>query len=300
MSLLDEPRWAFVALATPVAAAPDGALEPDIGRMAALAADVLAGGCNGIVPFGTTGEGPAFSVAQRIAAVEGLVAAGIPAARMIVGIGATALADAVALARHAVALGCPVLAPPPFFLREGDGPGIVKAIGQLIAQVARPELRVLLYNIPQVSGFPIPVPSMLALAAAHPGVVVGVKDSCPDWGPVEATVRGRGPLRVAVGVEEFIQPAMALGGCGTICGLANLTPRTAARVVAGDADAAAGIAGLAAAFGERSFLPTLKATLASLRGDDAWRHPMPPIEPFDDAEVSQIAEIALRLEAQGR
>ena len=303
MSILDEPRWAFVALATAVVARPDGAqpdaaLVPDVDRMAALAGDILAAGCNGIVPFGTTGEGPCFSVAQRIATVDGLIAAGIPADRIIVGIGATAMDDLVVLARHAAGLGCPVLSPPPFFLRAADGPGIVKAYGQLIAQVADPSLRLLLYNIPQVSGFAIPIDVMQALARAHPGIVVGVKDSAPDWVAVEPVVRQRGGLKVAVGVEPFISRAMALGGCGTICGLSNLAPRTAARAVAGDADANASLARLAGAFGDRAFLPTLKATLAGVRADDAWRHPMPPIDPYGADQVSDLVAMVRTMEAR--
>lgn len=296
MSVLDQSRWAFVALATPVHVQADGALGPDVGRLAALARDMLAAGCNGVVPFGTTGEGPCFSVAQRAATLDGLIAAGVPGDRIVVGIGATALADCVALARHATGQGCPVLVPPPFFLRTADEAGIVDTFGRLAAQVADPRLRVLVYNIPQVSGFAIASSALRALAEAHPDTVVGVKDSCPDWPPLEPVLRERGRLKVAVGAEAFIQQAMALGGIGTICGMANLAPRTAARTVAGDAEAAAGLARLAGMFADRPFLATLKAALAELRGDEGWRLPMPPIAPLSDARVAEVVALARALE----
>jgi 4-hydroxy-tetrahydrodipicolinate synthase len=235
-------------------------------------------------------------VAQRTATLDGLIAAGVPADRIIVGIGATALADSVALARHAAGHGCPVLAPPPFFLRTADEAGIVAAIGRLVDEVADPRLRVLVYNIPQVSGFAIPPVALQALAAAHPGIVVAVKDSCPVWEPVEAVLHARGPLRIAVGAEAFIARAMALGGVGTICGMANLAPATAARTVAGDAGAAAGLARLAALFENRPFLP-LKAALAVLRDDPAWRLPMPPLSPLDPPAVEAVVALARDLEA---
>ncbi|HKP66925.1 MAG TPA: dihydrodipicolinate synthase family protein, partial [Casimicrobiaceae bacterium] len=54
-------RGLWCATLTPVAA--DGAL--DTARMAAHARGLLAAGVNGIAPFGTTGEGPSFSLAER-------------------------------------------------------------------------------------------------------------------------------------------------------------------------------------------------------------------------------------------
>lgn len=295
MTILDQPRWAFVALATPVTEQADGGLAPDVGRLAGLAKDVLAAGCNGVVPFGTTGEGPCFSVDQRRATIDGLIAAGISASQIVVGIGATAMADMVALAKHATGLGCPVLAPPPFFMRIADSDGIVTAFSQLVAQVGDPALRVLIYNIPQVSGFPVSPATMQAIGRAHPGVVVGVKDSCPDWGPVEPVLKQRGDLKIAVGAEAFIPRAMALGGCGTICGLSNLAPAITAAAVNGDADAAAALARLADAFDDRPFMATLKAAMAVLRDDDVWRMPMPPIDPLQADAVSDIVALVRSL-----
>lgn len=296
MSILDQPNWALVAMATPILLGQDGAIAPDVARMTTLAKDVMAAGCNGVVPFGTTGEGPCYSVAQRCETVDGLIAGGIDRERIIVGVGATAMADMVALAKHATALNCPVLVPPPFYMRIGGPDGIVKAFTQFVGQVADPALKVLIYNIPQVSGFPIPVETMQTLAEEFPGVVVGVKDSCDTWPPVETVVRGRGTLKVCVGAEEFIPKAMALGGCGTICGLSNLAPNAVARTVAGDAAAADGLAKLARMFAGRSFLPTLKAAMAVMREDDAWRNPTPPIEPAADADVADVVAQARTLQ----
>lgn len=295
MTILDQPRWAFVALATPVTQQANGALAPDVARLAGLAKDVRAAGCNGVVPFGTTGEGPCFSVDQRRATIDGLIAAGIVPSQMVVGIGATAMADMVALAKHATALGCPVLAPPPFFMRIGDSAGIATSFSQLIAQVDDPALRVLIYNIPQVSGFPVSPDTMQTIARAHPGVVVGVKDSCPDWSPVEPVLKQRGDLKIAVGAEEFIPRAMALGGCGTICGLSNLAPAITAAAVDGDANAAAALTRLADAFDDRPFMATLKAAMAVLRDDDVWRMPMPPIDPLQADAVSDIVALVRSL-----
>ena len=43
----------------------------------ALAAELLQTGCSGLAPFGTTGEALSVGSAERITALEGLVASGI-------------------------------------------------------------------------------------------------------------------------------------------------------------------------------------------------------------------------------
>ena len=54
-------RGLWCATLTPVG--PNGSL--DEARMAGHARDLLAKGVEGVAPFGTTGEGPSFSVTER-------------------------------------------------------------------------------------------------------------------------------------------------------------------------------------------------------------------------------------------
>jgi len=74
----------------------------DGARMAAHIRILLGQGVDGVAPFGTTGEGPSFSVAERRTGLDGLLAAGLPAARIAAGTGASAFNDAVELTRHAL------------------------------------------------------------------------------------------------------------------------------------------------------------------------------------------------------
>lgn len=57
------------AMLTPLQA--NGAL--DHARLVSHAKRLLAAGCSGVTLFGTTGEGPSFSVAERMAALEALL-----------------------------------------------------------------------------------------------------------------------------------------------------------------------------------------------------------------------------------
>ena len=68
------------ALLMPVDAT--GAL--DTARALAHAKRMLAAGCDGVTLFGTTGEGPAFTVVERKALLESMLGAGIRADQIIV------------------------------------------------------------------------------------------------------------------------------------------------------------------------------------------------------------------------
>src|SRR3954453_12441748 len=76
-------------------------LSVDLDRMAAHCRWLLANGCNGLGVLGTTGEANSLGIRERMAVLEGLVARGIPAARMMPGTGTPALTDTVDLTRHA-------------------------------------------------------------------------------------------------------------------------------------------------------------------------------------------------------
>src|SRR5256885_15520382 len=98
----------------------DGAI--DHVRMAAHVRDLFAHGVEGVAPFGTTGEGPSFSVAERRAGLDALIAAGIAPSQVVPATGCAAFSDTIALTRHAVQIGCSrCLVLPPFFFKQlGD------------------------------------------------------------------------------------------------------------------------------------------------------------------------------------
>jgi len=97
---LNEPRirGVWCAALTPL----DSNRDIDRARWCAHVKALFAAGVDGVAPFGTTGEGQSFSVAERRAGVESLIASGIDARRIAPGTGCAAIADAIALTRHAV------------------------------------------------------------------------------------------------------------------------------------------------------------------------------------------------------
>ena len=170
MSLWDEPTWACAALVTPI----DGRLQIDAARLAAFGARLLGNGLNGLVPFGTMGEGPAFGAAQRFEAVARILELGLPADRIVLGIGGGGLADQAWLGRKAGELGLAgVLATPPIFFREVDQDGVY-AFYAALADALGPEAPpLLLYHIPQVCGVPVAVKTVARLIDEYPGRIAG-------------------------------------------------------------------------------------------------------------------------------
>ena len=98
---------------------------------------VLAQGAHYLSPFGTTGEALSLSSRERMQALEWLVDAGIPPAKMMPGTGLTALPETVELSRHAVELGCAgVMVLPSFFYTAVGDNGQARYFGELIDKVA--------------------------------------------------------------------------------------------------------------------------------------------------------------------
>ena len=142
----------------------------DAARLANHAQRLFAAGVDGIAPFGTTGEGQSFSVAERRAGLDALIAAGIAPERILAATGCAALPDAIELTRHALAAGCAgALVLPPFFFKDVTDEGIYAAYAALIDGVGDDRLRLYLYHIPQVSGVGLSVAMVSRLAAAYPG-----------------------------------------------------------------------------------------------------------------------------------
>lgn len=275
MTSLPRVRGLWCATLTPLDR--HGAI--DAGRFSRHVHDLLARGVEGVAPFGTTGEGPSFSAAERQAGLDVLLAASVPAERIVASTGAASISDAVALTRHALAHGvtrCLVL--PPFFFKDVSDEAVFAYFARLVDAVADTRLRLYLYHIPQFSGVPIRPDVVARLAAAFPSVIGGVKDSAGDWSNTAALLAKAPRLDILVGHEPHLPRLMREGGAGTICGVANVYPEVVADLLAPGAGAAAE-ARIDAFLGilfRYPFLPALKAIRAAQLGDDAWHAPRPP------------------------
>ena len=280
------------ALATAFTA--DGAI--DTARTLAQARRMMAAGSDGITLFGTTSEGPALTVAERQQLLQDVLADGIRADQLIVCTTACALGDAIALGRHAIDLGCTrQLYMPAFYFNHPRDEGVVAAVSQMVRGIGSDALRVLLYQFPSLSNVGFSHAAIAALADAHPGVVVGIKDSTGDRAHSLALVRAFTQLGVLVGGELDVAPVMLAGGAGSINGLANLAPHLMRRVVsrpaevsAADATLMQGLLALLSVKPHMPFVSAYKTALAEQTGDDGWLHVRAPLSPLDNTEALAV------------
>ncbi len=280
------------ALLIPVT--PDGAL--DTTRAIHHARRMLDAGCDGVTLFGTTGEGPAFTTTERKALLQALLDGGVLPGQIVVTISACALPDAIDLGRHASSLGCHrQMFMPPFYFRAPRDAGIMEAVSQVVRGIGDPRLKMLLYHIPGLSSVSFSHESIAALAARHPGQVIGVKDSSGDLEHGLALARAFPSLAILVGAEQYVAAIMLAGGSGSINGLANIAPRLIRRIMdapgqvaPADAQLVLDLLALLSVCPGMPFVCVYKTMLAEQTGDDAWLNVRAPLCLLDNTEAQSV------------
>ena len=286
-------RGIWPALLTPLN--PD--LSIDHARLAAHCKSLLARGCPGVTPFGTTGEGPSFSMAERMEAIDRLIANGIPAARIIVSTSCAALPETLALTRHAVgagAHGCLML--PPFFLKGVTDQGIIDSYSYVIDSMGRdlPKLKLYLYHLPQVSGVGLSHHVIATLKAMYPDTILGIKDSaCSSAHSIALAETFMKELTVYVGFEPDLPEMGRRGSPGAISGLANFMPRLVDRLVTRpDAPATPAererVIVLLGMLDGYSLIPALKGIMALLSGEPGWLRVRAPLVALTAGEFEAL------------
>lgn len=203
----------------------------DYEQFAAHVRWLLANGCDGVVIFGTTGEGNSFSVAERQSALDALLQADIAPQQLIVATGCCALPDTVSLTTHALASGVQrVLVLPPFYYKTVDENDVFNSFCELIEQIDDPALRIYLYHFPKMAIVGFSQPLIERLHEQFPQQIAGVKDSSGDREHTEMLNRCFPSLKIYAGSEKFLLNYLRDGGIGCISATTNLTSLLAAKV----------------------------------------------------------------------
>lgn len=282
----------FPAMLTPVSA--NGAL--DTACAIAHAKHLLAAGCDGVALFGTTGEGPAFTNAERKGLLEAMLASGLTPQQLVVTISTCALADAIDLGRHAAAQGChQQMFMPPFYFRQPRDAGIVEAVSQVVRGIDDQGLKLLLYHIPALSSVEFDHRSISKLVERHPGQVVGVKDSSGSLEHGLALAHAFPELSILIGAEAHVAAVMLAGGSGSINGLANISPALMSRVIAApsqvspeDENLIHHLLALLGILPGMPFVSVYKTMLAEQTGIDAWLHVRAPLSALEPSEEQTV------------
>ena len=150
---MSQPAFSGVIAAIATAVGADG--EPDCARSTALAKFLLENGCDGLNVLGTTGEATSFSSEQRRRMMTAYREAGVPMERLMVGTGAAAASDAVALTRHAAELGfAGALVLPPFYYKGVADEGLLAYLDAIVTSTEHRPIPIYLYHFPAMSGVP--------------------------------------------------------------------------------------------------------------------------------------------------
>lgn len=293
----------FCAAATPILESG----EPDHPIFASHCKALLEEGCDGIALLGTTGEANSFSIAQRQALLDDLIAAGVDPQRLMPGTSQTNVADSVTLTRHAVESGvaaCVVL--PPFYYKGVSDEGLFRFYAELIEKVGSNDLRIVLYHIPPIAQVGLTMELVARLVEHFPGIVVGIKDSSGKLESMQGFAGAFRDFSVFSGADPFMLPLLRSGGAGCITSSSNLIAHHLRLVFdnwfdparADDVNRAQeridAWRNLSNAYVQ---LPTVKAMLARRRNHDGWTRVRPPLVELGSDEIETVWRQMGELEA---
>ncbi len=239
-------RGTYTALVTPFR---DDAI--DFAAFEKLIEAQIAGGVNGIVPLGTTGESPTISHAERRQVIERSVQIAAGRCQVIVGTGSNSTRDAIAHTQEAEALGADgVLVVTPYYNKPSQ-----EGLFQHFSAIAgATQLPIVLYNIPGRCAVDLGADTVVRLAGVFKNIVA-IKEASGSVDRVSELVgRGLEGFTVLSGDDSLTLAFLAVGAVGVVSVASNLYPAEIVRLVAafleGKIEEAQAI--------HRRFLPLLK------------------------------------------
>jgi 4-hydroxy-tetrahydrodipicolinate synthase len=283
-----QPRLSGViaAVATPVRE--DGG--PDTERAVRLARYLLDNGCDALNVLGTTGEATSFSLDERKAVMSAYQKARLPMQRLMVGTGAAAVSDAIALTRHAAELGfAGALVLPPFYYKSVPDDGLAAYIDALVTATGQRSIPIYLYHFPSQSGLPWHVTLITRLLKSHPGRIVGLKDSSGDMAYARSVAAISKDLAVFPSTEACLLEARRGDFAGCISATANLNADLCARAwQSGDTAAYEAAVAIRKLFDGKALVSGIKALLAHIHDDPALARVKPPLAAFSAGDRTAV------------
>ncbi|MCZ6916748.1 MAG: 4-hydroxy-tetrahydrodipicolinate synthase [Gemmatimonadetes bacterium] len=209
-------KGTYTALVTPFQA--DGAIDEPALR--GLVDRQIAGGVDGIVPCGTTGESATLHADEKLRVVEIVTEQTDGRVAVLAGAGGNSTHDVIALAqRMAAARVDGILSVVPYYNKPTQG-GLYSHFAAIADAVQAP---VVLYNVPGRTAVNLAADTVLRLA--EHGNIVGVKEASGDFPQVMQIIQGAPQgFHVLSGEDSLTLPIIALGGHGVVSVVANELP----------------------------------------------------------------------------
>ncbi len=284
----------YAAAVTPLK--PD--LSPDLEAVPSFLAFLASRGCHGALLFGTTGEGPSFSPAEREmvwrAAVK--IREQVPGFRLLAGTGTPSMTETIELTRLAFDLGFDaVVTLPPYYYRKATDEGLFKWFEQVISKAVPSDGYLLGYHFPGVAGIGFSLGLLARLKDAFPRQFAGIKDSSHDRKfAFSLGERFGSELAVFCGTDSEFTLALENHAAGCITAPANLISPGLRQIYDAFQNRRDTSAAQAKVTAQRHsleqlqpFPPTLKALLARMYSQPRWSV-RPPLVEAAEADLDRV------------
>lgn len=283
----------YTAIVTPFR---DG--KVDVDAFKALVEAQIAGGADGIVPVGTTGESPTLSHEEHMEVIRLAIEFAAGRCSVIAGTGSNSTQEAILMTQEAARLGADgTLQVCPYYNKPSQE-GLYRHF-RAVAECS--DLPVLLYSIPGRSGVEIAVDTVARLAQDCP-TITALKEAGGSVDRVNQLMQ-KVPEGFAVlcGDDGLTVPFISCGAVGLVSVTANVAPAQMKALV----DAALSGDGRRALELQKKYYPLMKGLMSldvnpvpikaalALRGDISWELRL-PLAPLAEEKRSALADLLRR------
>ena len=245
-----------------------------------------------LAPLGTTGEANSISISEKLDLIKTIANSDLPKEKIIIGTGNTSFVDAALLTKTAVENKIySVLLLPPFYYKNVSDEGVYQYYKEIINTVKSTNLRIFLYNIPQVSGVTISIDLVNRLKKEFSDTITGIKDSSGNF---ENTKKYKEIKNFIVypGSEKFLYDGLNIGCSGCISATTNVNIEAAKLINSFDKSEGESInkkiKSVRDVFEKYPVIPALKAT--KIKEDSNWSNIRPPLVALSDQQRSNLAK----------
>ena len=245
-----------------------------------------------LAPLGTTGEANSVSISEKVDLIKTIANSDLPKEKIIIGTGNTSFVDAALLTKTAVDNKIySVLLLPPFYYKNVSDEGVYQYYKEIINTVKSTNLRIFLYNIPQVSGVTISIDLVNRLKKEFSDTITGIKDSSGNF---ENTKKYKEIKNFIVypGSEKFLYDGLHIGCSGCISATTNVNVEAAKLINSFDKSEGESInkkiKAVRDVFEKYPVIPALKAT--KIKEDSNWSNIRPPLVALTEQQRSNLAK----------
>jgi 4-hydroxy-tetrahydrodipicolinate synthase len=185
----------------------------------------IAGGIDGLVPVGTTGESPTLDFHEHERVIELTVEKAAGRVPVIAGVGGNATSEAMKLHQFAKKAGATAgLSVNPYYNKPTQE-GLYRHFMALADGV---DLPIVLYNIPGRTGITM-APATVARLNAHPNIVA-IKEATGSL-DLASEIRSLCDITILSGDDSLTLPLMSIGATGVVSVASNMMPSLIKRMV---------------------------------------------------------------------